>query len=319
MLNWNLQRDKCLEIIKNNKSKFKIFLKIKNETKMLSDWIKWHSDICGERSLFIFDNLSVNNETFEIYKRHPDLNVFSYTGFHNDLHRPSCVEGLYETIRESTNNYIFLDSDERLACLQDNYSGLVSKKMILEIVSQDGYITHPTVWIDNFTGMDNIFILDKNLDHFKTGLKLGKPLINSKEPLSQMMNHNFQLEGGIINKVKNYRFIVFHLKNFDAMQRINTNINKLIAYNAFKDIFTGSIPTLVDILKMDPYVFPIGNKRNWIMEIQKAALRIDAKECMHDKLLGEWRFQINLNDNLTFGSLELGKYFKDSFSGCINK
>jgi hypothetical protein len=58
--------------------------------------------------------------------------------------------------------------------------------------------------------------------------------------------------------------------NFDAMQRINANIRKLVAYNSFKkNIFHDRSPTLVDILNMDPSDFPQGNKRNWINEIQK--------------------------------------------------
>lgn len=316
MLSWNYNNAECLKIIKSNKSKFKILLKTKNEGAMLSNWIEWHASICSDTSIFIFDNLSTNEETLRIYDKYRNINIFSFNGFHNDLHRPACVPGLYESIRESTRNFIFLDTDERLACLNEDCSSLASNNTIAGKISEMGSTTLPTIWINNSAGLADTFILNKNYEHFKSGLSGGKPIINCSEPFSEMMNHNFQLKNKFSNKKENYRFIIFHLKNLDPAQRINSNINKLIAYNAFKS-FKNTTPTLIDILNLDISIFPPGNKRNWINEIHKLAADIKSLDRSIHKSLPRWHFKVLANGSIIFGSGELENYFKECFSGSI--
>jgi len=314
MISWKDDRLKCLNVIATNRSKFKVFLKTKNEEAMLSDWIDWHSAICGASALFIFDNLSDNKKTLDIYRDYPELNVISFDGFHNDLHRPSRVTGLYESIYSCTDHFIFLDTDERLTWLRNDLSGFVRGSEIYPVIAEKVKIAHPTIWIENVVGKYDEFIFDKNLDHFKSGLRLGKPIISSHAPISEMMNHNFQLNPESFLHIKNFPFVVLHLKNLDIGQRIRSNIHKLIAYNAFKCMNISSRPSVEEILNLNAFDFPAGNKRNWIMEIQKLASVVEANSIAGSVALSKWRFTVVKDGDLCFGSRDLEVYFKTSLS-----
>ncbi|WP_156356834.1 hypothetical protein [Sphingomonas sp. Leaf38] len=263
MPNWKIDFSDIAERISNRQGDFKIVLKIKDDVFFIRRWIEHHRQIVGLKNLIIFDNMSVLPEIEAVYQDYgPSLLVVRFDGFHNNLHRVHEFPQLYKALRASTKYYQFLDSDEYLICIDDKLK-IVDASEIVPHLLATGSAVNPGSWLENVQGYDYKFWWDLRQNHPAIGLRSGKPIISSDVEVKGLINHNWQVGISHYDKRVSTNFFVLHLKRLSPAQRIETNIRKLHAYNAFK----GSTLNLGDILQLDILKFPAGNKQNWVKEI----------------------------------------------------
>jgi hypothetical protein len=203
-------------------------LKTKNDPILLDRWIEHHSRIVARQDIVIFDNMSDDPGVLAIYDRHPDILVVRFTGFHNNVHRVELFGDLYSALRDSSQFFVFLDTDEFLTLIEgDHYHPDGS---ILEFLQSDPLPqVFPGTWLYNTNWTANQFISGTTPEYLSSGLAWGKPVLRSSAPLDGYLNHNIQLTRTLFPARIQTNLFVLHLANLSPRQRIASNINKLVA------------------------------------------------------------------------------------------
>jgi hypothetical protein len=194
----------------------------------LERWIEHHCRIVEPRNILIFDNMSDDPQVLSIYDQHPEVFVVRFTGFHNNVHRVGLFGDLYSALRDSSQFFVFLDTDEFLTLIEgDHYHPDGS---ILEFLQSDPLPqVFPGTWLYNTNWIANQFISGTTPEYLSSGLAWGKPVLRSNAPLDGYLNHNIQLDRTLFPARIRTNLFVLHLANLSPQQRIASNINKLIA------------------------------------------------------------------------------------------
>jgi hypothetical protein len=261
---WEIDYAAACARVKQNRSPFKIVLKIKDDSFFLQRWIDHHAKIVGLENLIILDNMSDDPKVIEVYAKVADVAcIIRFTGFHNRVHRVEDFEPLYRALQYSSEYFQFLDADEKLVYV-DNDLNVFSDYKIVDSLLASGANVLPGSWLENVSESENLLWWDLKQNHPFSCLRSGKPIISSRANIKGMINHNHQLAVNLYDQNVKTNFLVLHYKRLSAKQRIESNFRKLLAYNAFK----GRQTTVEDVLVCNWQEMPPGNKRNWIKEIQ---------------------------------------------------
>src|SRR5437870_5753461 len=119
-IRWDTHRDACCRSIARHAT-LKILLKTKDDPFLLERWILHHRKIVGPNNLVIFDNMSTHPDVARIYDKYRDtVQIIQYPAFYDSLHDVSACRALYDTLRDATRFFIFLDTDEFLVLIDDD-------------------------------------------------------------------------------------------------------------------------------------------------------------------------------------------------------
>jgi hypothetical protein len=237
---WDADRLSLCARISSAPAVLKVLLKTKNDPILLERWIEHHSRIVGPRNILIFDNMSDDPDVLSIYERHPEVLVIRFRGFHNNVHRVGLFGELYSSLRDSSQFFVFLDTDEFLTLIDgDNYypDGSILEFLQSEPLSQ----VFPGTWLYNTNWTANQFICGTTPEYLSSGLAWGKPVLRSNAQLDGYLNHNIQLERTLFPARIQTNLFVLHLANLSPQQRIASNINKLIARGFAQPLDTAEI------------------------------------------------------------------------------
>ena len=237
---WDADRISLCERISGAPAVLKILLKTKNDPILLDRWIEHHARIVAPQNILIFDNMSDDPEVLAIYARHPDVLVIRFTGFHNNVHRVGLFGDLYASLRDSSQFFVFLDTDEFLTLFDgDRY---YADGSLLEFLQADPVPqVFPGTWLYNTNWTANQFISGTTAEYLANGLAWGKPVLRSNAPLDGYLNHNIQLARTLFSTRLRTNLFVLHLANLSPRQRIASNINKLIARGFAQPLDTAEI------------------------------------------------------------------------------
>jgi hypothetical protein len=218
----------------------KILLKTKNDPILLDRWIEHHSRIVSAQNILIFDNMSDDPDVLSIYARHPEVLVMRFTGFHNNVHHVRLFADLYASLRDSSQFFVFLDTDEFLTLIDgDRY---YPDGSILEFLQSDPLPqVFPGTWLYNTNWTAHQFISGTRAEYLANGMAWGKPVLRSNAPLDGYLNHNIQLARTLFSTRIRTNLFVLHLANLSPQQRIASNINKLIARGFAQPLDTAEI------------------------------------------------------------------------------
>jgi hypothetical protein len=225
---WDADRTSLCARISSTPSVLKILLKTKNDPILLDRWIEHHTRIVAPQNILIFDNMSDDPDVLSIYERHPEVLVIRFTGFHNNVHRVGLFGDLYSSLRDSSQFFVFLDTDEFLTLIDgDSY---YPDGSIVEFLQSDPLAqVFPGTWLYNTNWTAHQFISGTTAEYLSSGLAWGKPVLRSNAPLDGYLNHNIQLARALFSTRIRTNLFVLHLANLSPQQRIASNINKLIA------------------------------------------------------------------------------------------
>jgi hypothetical protein len=227
---WASARGRFFQHMQSTAHRVKIVLKTKDDPFLLRNWIRHHGEIAGLQNLIIFDNGSTNAEVRAIYQEYRGyVNILSYRGFHNNLHRVEIFTQLYDALRESCDYFCVLDTDEFLVWISGEH---VRKGADVQekIARHAGKWSFPGVYLSNVLGHANKFWLSSEGAGLTQCLKWGKPLVSSRFDLSGDINHNCGLAREHFRERLIANFFILHMNRLIPEQRINSNINKLIAH-----------------------------------------------------------------------------------------
>lgn len=262
---WDRDRARICERIRGTAAPLKIVLKTKNEREFLRPWIALHARIAGPGNLLVFDNGSTDPEVLAVLRDFAETGVVArFGGFHNDLHRPAAYPELYEALRQSCDYFAILDTDEFLAWMDDDGARHLPPEAILgrlrALPPQEVVLG---LWLDNYRGYDDRFILFRGDIPVPAGLTTGKSLIASAAPLPRVVCHNFQLDTLALTAAKAGNLLVRHMKRLLPAQRVRANLEKLRQYR-----FLAAGEGLDRVLATALEDLPPGNVRLWVREIQ---------------------------------------------------
>lgn len=228
LISWTTSHDETCENIRKNKSTLKIILKTKNDPYLINGWIEHHKKIVGNDNIIIFDNCSSNPEVLKTYEKYrKEIIIVKFDGFHNDLHDTRKYPELYCALRDSCTFFTFLDTDERLILI-DEEKYYTDKKIVEFLEKNRSLDIIPGTWLNNIKASEKIFFLGNSLNDLENGLTWGKPLVNTKTQIEGFINHNIHTAQHISAHTPKNIFIL-HLTKLNPKQRIQANINKLIA------------------------------------------------------------------------------------------
>jgi hypothetical protein len=225
---WDAERTSLCSRIASVPAVLKILLKTKNDPILLDRWIEHHSKIVEPPNILIFDNMSDDPDVLSVYDQHPEILVMRFKGFHNNVHRVGLFGDLYASLRDSSQYFVFLDTDEFLTLIDgDRYhpDGSILEFLQSNPVPQ----VFPGTWLYNTNWTANQFISGTTPDYLSSGLAWGKPILRSDAPLGGYLNHNIQLQSALFSGTIHTNLFVLHLANLSPRQRISSNLNKLIA------------------------------------------------------------------------------------------
>lgn len=261
LLEWNTSRDRICNEIRSRVSRLKIVLKTKDDPLMLPRWIRHHEQIVDLSNLVIFDNGSTDRGVLDVYAElPPNVIVCSYSGFHNNLHDTRIFGELYSALRQSTDWFVFLDTDELLAIIKAEVC--ISDRTLVNILPVVSDRLLPGIWIYNYPGSDRLFQLDRGGSALENGIIWGKPIIGSQVPLEGFINHNSQCAADLFGGDElSLRFAVLHMAKLSAEQRIRSNLSKLKS----RGVDVNAIPLSRDYLEST--TFADSNVRLYLREI----------------------------------------------------
>ena len=304
ILTWATHKDEICRAVMRAPGMFKIFLKVKDDQFFLGDWVKHHEQIVGKENLFIFDNSSSHPIVLNtLHELSENYNIFKFDGFHNDIHDTRKFPELYNAICESSTFFSFLDADERLIFVKDDKCSPGSEITKFLTDNSDTPV-FPGTWVSNARNSSTIFNLGHNLSSMNFGVTNGKPIINTKSGFCGFLNHNIDVAQLISNTKIERNFIVLHLNRLYPQQRIESNLNKLIARR-----FLAPGDTAETALNKDLSNISDGNIISYVTEISALVERLkkDATPYIftHDDI------EITNNTIIYFSSSE--KELMDSF------
>ncbi len=228
MLSWEADILEICKVIRSNNSPLKIVLKIQDDFEMFDEFYDHHCKIVGSKNIYVFDNGSTNEDLLSRYSRFGSGEyVFSFGGFHNDLHSPKKFPELYSALKDSSTHYVFLDSDERM-CLIDEKGWAVDEK-IVDYLDAIKDFSIPGNWLSNATGSKSVFNIPIEQDELLKGINWGKPILSASESVEGYLNHNIQAIKYVKKGLMYRNIFILHLNHLSPKQRINANIRKLVA------------------------------------------------------------------------------------------
>lgn len=243
---WSLNKSEiCIRIAAHN-SRLKIILKTKDDPYLLKAWIEHHRKIVGYENLIVFDNMSTNDAALSVYEEYRSkVFVVQFSGFHNFLHQRDAYPDLFRALKESCDYFSILDTDERLIIIKDQRWFADAGTVNRFIESNSNVPVFPGTWLANRPGSEELFECGLDQENLGAGIIWGKPIFSSKQMVSGSALHNMELrEYYRVDTPAN--FFVLHLHRLNSQQRINSNINKLIARG-----FATKEDSIADILKRD--------------------------------------------------------------------
>ena len=227
-IRWDTHRDACCRSIARHAT-LKILLKTKDDPFLLERWILHHRKIVGLDNLVIFDNMSTHPDVARIYDKYKDtVQIIQYPAFYDSLHDVSACRALYDTLRDATRFFIFLDTDEFLVLIDDDryYD---DETIVDYLEDQDEPDAHPATWLPNTDWSASHFRCGDDFHGLAGGIAWGKPILRAKAGLSGIIIHNAHMAHSLLSKPFRMNFLVLHLKNLMPGQRISSNVNKLRA------------------------------------------------------------------------------------------
>lgn len=234
---WNTEYKQVCELIRSTRAVFKIVLKSKNETYFLERWIQYHKNILRKTKLIIFDNLSDEKETLDLYEKYADdLILVSFSSHVDSIHMRNPeynFKPLYQALMDSSKFYQFLDTDEFLGYF-DGEKLIKDSSMVSFMGKNTGVNFFATCWLHNKPYCDDIFYF--NPDRIRDYVYGGKPIINSlrfRHYFDYPTNHTFWLSVSFSYKAP-LGFVVLHINTYLREQRIRTNMNKLASIGLIK-------------------------------------------------------------------------------------
>ena len=295
MLNWSTNAEEICCEIRKCVSQIKFILKTKDDFELLEEWILHHLKIAGSGNLIIFDNFSTNSFVYDMYSKYEKvIKVFRWDINHNLIHNVDYCPNLYTALRDSSNYYSFLDTDERAYWTNGNqfYSNENFLKS-LENIGND--IVFPGLWLINHPGSSNIFNISDISTRFKSELNGGKPLISSKAEIKSFINHNVQLLQNNSHLKIQGGYIVCHLLHIHQARRARLNVSKCIAHG-----FCKSEDEIEQIISSDNFNQLSGSFRTYVQEIvdSRNIKLVNISEPQHGQL------QVQSCGLLKFGSID---------------
>jgi FkbM family methyltransferase len=231
---WSRDHEMICNKIRNNKTKFKVVLKLKNEKILLPMWLEHYLSFLVPGEIIIADNNSTESGVIEIYQKlDPRIVVFHYNedsknGFHNNIHNRELFGKFYEALRESCRHFIFVDCDEFLILAQQD-GWTKSRKKILARIDKASRRALATVWLDTIPFSVDTTYLGNNFDKIINAVAWGKPIVPSEFMQSGFLIHNVQFPKNLFSTGGASVFVLLHLKNYSREQRLSVNKLKLVA------------------------------------------------------------------------------------------
>lgn len=226
MEQWDVGRHKLADFTPKEKATLKIVLKTRNEQYLIEKWIRHHSNIVGLSNITIFDNMSDIDYISSIYKAYePDIRIFLFDGFLDNLHRVNLYPDLYQWLRQSSVYYLFIDTDEYLVCFDGDK--FISNAEILEFLPKHNSCV-PTATLTNYPGCESRYFFSR--ERFGDSIRWGKPIISSAFDVDGFINHNIQIGLNAFSTQFPGNFFLLHMNQVTPVQRIHANIQKLKAF-----------------------------------------------------------------------------------------
>ncbi|CAO3383426.1 glycosyltransferase [Azospirillum argentinense] len=227
ILKWECESLIIANAIRKNIGWLKIILKTRDENFLLRSWIEHHIKIVGAGNLIIADNMSSNNEVFQIYNDYKeDVVVFQFSGNHNDIHASPRFSELYSALRDSSKYVVFLDTDERLTWFEGG-RWFSDSRVVDFIQSSIRGRAIPGAWLVNAPESFDSFFVGTDQQNLNSNLKWGKPIISASILGTQPIIHNAQFDNNIFDDSDKTNVIILHLTQFPE-RRLMTNRYKLI-------------------------------------------------------------------------------------------
>jgi hypothetical protein len=282
----------------------KIVIKTKDETAMLRRWIGHHLPIVGESNIILFDNMSTDPETADIYLQFRSLILTArFAGYQDTIHSPLDFPELFQALRESCEYYIFLDTDEFLYWFLES-NGFVSDGRIVDLITAEPRcVAFPGTWLanvpyyhDRFYWSDGYQSIDPS---WVWGLKWGKPIVSSRVDIKGVCRHNSELDSGLYSGATRTNLFVAHLNSLSPKQRIAADLRKLRALKLI-----GSDDDVGSVLRIDPGQITNELIRGYCLEIRKM---LDMEETHPQESEDLQAATIKLNRDGTIGFFECGQ------------
>jgi hypothetical protein len=211
----------------------KIIVKVKDEPAKMRAWIDHHAGIGGLESLIIFDNMSADPAMEDVLASYgPKLMVVRFAGYQDYLHNAYTHPDLYAALRASCRFYTFIDTDEFLALYDGADRFHFDIKIIEFLAAHRDTRIFPATWLHNLPGHADRFVVKPG--SLQEGLQWGKPIISAAHPAAGIMLHNTQISRHILAETLRTDLLLLHRRNVSVHDRINVNIQKLIAEGVLK-------------------------------------------------------------------------------------
>lgn len=205
-------------------------VRVKDDLRHFRHWVDHHAPLVGHENLIIFDNESQNPEMLDYLRALQDRCVVcTFAGYHNALNIPYYFMPLYEAIRDSSEAYCLIDTDERLCWMLDAETLAPAERFLDYVMAADfgGEQFLPGFWLHNQTGRADLFHMVENGKDLLFGLVGGKPILSSKMPIPRFLNHNCQLELDAPSGIGATNLLVVHLRVLWPEERTRINIEKM--------------------------------------------------------------------------------------------
>ena len=265
ILSWQEQQPEICARIGSEKANLKIVTKTKNEVFFLEKWIRHHKKISDGARLIIFDNMSTDDEVFEIYKKYwNDILVFSFTSEVDSIHTTYKFMDLYAILKKTCNFFTIIDSDEFLY-LYDGLKLIDDSRIINILQNRTNINLFVPAWLDTIHGSENTFrFKHKELSMFN----YSKPIINARMVHKFFgyyceIHHTIKFPALVYGHAPTC-FVLLHMKNLNKEQRIKANMEKLVAFGAIQD--TKDFDT---VLNANAEALPPGHIRGYVYEIHR--------------------------------------------------
>jgi len=259
---WEVDSEDILQNVKAEISPLKIILKTKDESYFLRRWYEHHSRIVGSSNIIIMDNGSTKPECLSFYEEiHEQTLIFQFQGLHNNAHDTRIFSTLYGALKESSDHFIFIDSDEFLF-FYDEGRFLMNSEIISNLSISSDSVT-PCMWIENMPGSDRAFNIAERA--LQSGVRWGKPIISSARIPLGYINHNSQIASDFYEENLDGRFVILHLSKLFTKQRIDVNIEKLKQRGFFK-----TEDYMSEAMSADHTVIENRHIKTYVTEIQDA-------------------------------------------------
>lgn len=273
---WTHARAEFCARVESTRGTLKILLKTKDDPYLLEPWIHHHARIVGFENLIIFDNMSSNEQVQRIYTQYQSqVAIARFEGHHDIWHDVRQSSQLYDALRSSCRFFVFLDTDELLVALApDRHSE--DGSLIEHLDAHSNADLLPATAIPGVVSSRRRFTIGTDFHQLGLGLAWGKPILRSAAELSGFINQNVQVPKRLVGDVIHPGFFVLHLKNLIAQQRIDANINKLIARG-----FAAPGETIESITARAPSIDAIGDVaersvlRLWVNELRQLNARVN--------------------------------------------